>query len=58
MAAKSDPDFFKRIKEKESEYNWDQGKTGAGADDFTKPGYGMTRSNTGNGRYKSKISPK
>ena len=58
MAAKSDPDFFKRIREKEEEYNWEQGKDGAGADKFTKPGYGMTRSNTGNGRYKSKISPK
>lgn len=58
MAAKSDPDFFKRIGEKEEEYNWEGGKKGAGADDFTKPGYGMTRSNTGAGRYKSKISPK
>jgi len=58
MAAKSDPDFFKRIKEKEEEYNWEGGKTGAGADTFTKPGYGMKRSSTGGGRYKSQISKK
>lgn len=58
MAAKSDPDFFKRIREKEEEYNWEQGKKGASTDNFTKPGYGLTRSSTGSGRYKSAISPK
>ena len=58
MAAKSDPDFFKRIKDKEEHYAWEGGKTGASADTFTKPGYGMKRSSTGNGRYKSKISEK
>lgn len=58
MAAKSDPDFFRRIKDKEEEYNWEGGKEGAGADTFTKPGYGKTRSNTGAGRYKGQISKK
>lgn len=58
MAAKSDPDFFRRVKEKEQEYNWEGGKKGAATDDFTKPGYGMKRSSTGGGRYKSKISSK
>lgn len=58
MAAKSDPDFFRRIKDKEEEYNWEGGKTNAGADTFTKPGYGMKRSSNGNGRYKGKMSDK
>ena len=57
MAAKSDPDFFRRIAMKEEEYNWEQGKKDAGADTFTKPGY-TKRGNTGGGRYKSQISPK
>lgn len=58
MAAKSDPDFFRRIKEKEQEYNWEGGKTGASADTFTKPGYGGKRASTGQGRYKGKMSSK
>ena len=58
MAAKSDPDFFSRIKAKEELFNWEQGKDGASTDDFTKPGYGKDRSNTGMGRYKGKISKK
>jgi hypothetical protein len=58
MAAKSDPEFFSRIKSKEEHYAWEQGKDGAAADDYTKPGYGLERSSTGQGRYKSKKSPK
>ncbi len=58
MAAKADPQFFSRIARKEELYNWEQGKEGASADAFTKPGYGMKRSSTGGGRYKSKISKK
>jgi hypothetical protein len=58
MAAKADPEFFERIKKKEEHYAWEGGKTGASADNFTKPGYGMKRSSTGMGRYKAQISKK
>jgi hypothetical protein len=58
MAAKSDPEFFKRIRAKEEEFNWEGGKKDAGADTFTKPGYGKARDNNPGGRYKSKISNK
>ena len=58
MAAKSDPDFFKRINEKEQHFAWEGGKEGASTDKFTKPGYGTERNSTGQGRYKGKISEK
>jgi len=58
MAAKSDPDFFSRIKSKEEHYAWEGGKTGASTDDYTKPGYGTARNSTGQGRFKSKKSEK